>query len=64
LGWIPVDFYDGCLICDFDRQALHVTDHYYSGPFTNEMGRMFGSGRFTAPEEYELGAQIDERTTV
>ena len=28
------------------------------------MGRMFGSDRFMAPEEYELGARIDERTTV
>ncbi len=66
LGWIAVDFYDGCLIYDFDRQALHVMDldHYHFGPFTNEMGRMFGSGRFMAPEEYELGTQIDERTTV
>ena len=32
LGWIAVDFYDGCLINDFDRQALHVMDldHYHS----------------------------------
>ena len=28
------------------------------------MGRMFGSTRFMAPEELELGAVIDERTTV
>jgi hypothetical protein len=25
---------------------------------------MFGSSRFMAPEEFELGATIDERTTV
>ena len=25
---------------------------------------MFGSTRFMAPEEFELGARIDERTTV
>ena len=25
---------------------------------------MFGSTRYMAPEEFELGAQIDERTTV
>jgi serine/threonine-protein kinase len=30
----------------------------------NEMGRMFGSTRFMAPEEFELGALIDERTNV
>lgn len=28
------------------------------------MGRMFGSTRFMAPEEFELGAPIDQRTTV
>jgi serine/threonine-protein kinase len=30
----------------------------------NDMGRMFGSTRFMAPEEFELGARLDERTTV
>ena len=66
LGWIAVDFYDGCLIYDFDRQKLHVVDldHYCEAPFINEMGRMFGSSRFMAPEEFERGARIDERTTV
>ena len=28
------------------------------------MGRLFGSTRFMAPEEFERGATIDERTTV
>ena len=28
------------------------------------MGRMFGSRRFMAPEEFELGAPLDQRTTV
>ena len=48
LGWIAVDFYDGCLIYDFDHRELHVVDldHYCEGPFINEMGRMFGSSRF------------------
>ena len=66
LGWIAVDFYDGCLIYDFDRRELHVVDldHYCKAPFINEMGRMFGSSRFMAPEEFERGARIDERTTV
>ena len=39
-------------------------DHYRDRPFTNEMGRMFGSTRFMAPEEFELGAIIDEVTNV
>ena len=66
LGWVAVDFYDGCLIYNFDRQELHVVDldHYSKAPFINEMGRMFGSSRFMAPEEFERGAHIDERTTV
>jgi len=65
-GWIAVDFYDGCLIYDFKSGGLGVVDLdlYREGPFRNEMGRMFGSTRFMAPEEFELGALIDERTNV
>jgi hypothetical protein len=65
-GWIASDFYDGSLIYDFARRRMHVVDldSYRDGPFTNDMGRMFGSSRFMAPEEYVLGARIDERTTV
>ena len=65
LGWIAVDFYDGCLIYDFAAQRLGVMDldTYHQGPFINEMGRMFGSSRFMAPEEFERGAKIDQRTT-
>ena len=65
-GWIANDFYDGSMIYDFQRRELHVVDldTYHRGPFTNHMGRMFGSKRFMAPEEFELGAMIDERTTV
>ncbi|MXY94433.1 MAG: serine/threonine protein kinase [Caldilineaceae bacterium SB0664_bin_27] len=65
-GWIAVDFYDGCLIYDFASQELHVVDldMYRESPFVNEMGRMFGSSRYMAPEEFERGAAIDERTNV
>ena len=66
-GWVACDFYDGCVIYDFDRGDVpHIVDldHYQPGPFVNEMGRMFGSTRFMAPEEFTLGARIDERTTV
>lgn len=65
-GWIAVDFYDGGLMYDFERQVVHVIDldMYHLGAFTNQMGRMFGSTRFMAPEEFERGALIDERTTV
>ena len=66
LGWIANDFYDGSMIYDFERRRLYAVDldTYHPGPFVNDMGRMFGSRRFMAPEEFELGAIIDERTTV
>lgn len=65
-GWVACDFYDGSIIYDFanHRASLIDLDSYHLGPFTNDMGRMFGSTRFMAPEEFERGAQIDERTTV
>ncbi len=65
-GWIACDFYDGSVIYDFEREAVHLVDLdlYRRGPFVNEMGRMFGSTRFMAPEEFTRGARIDERTTV
>lgn len=66
VGWVACDLYDGCLIVDFsaNRLTLIDLDTYVRGPFFNEMGRMFGSDRFMAPEEYVLGAPIDQRTTV
>jgi serine/threonine protein kinase len=66
LGWVACDFYDGCLIYDFREHRMHVVDldTYRDAPFRNDMGRMFGSSRFMAPEEFQLGARIDERTTV
>ncbi len=65
-GWIANDFYDGSMIYNFERRKLHAVDldSYHRGPFTNSMGRMFGSTRFMSPEEFKLGAMIDERTTV
>lgn len=65
-GWVACDLYDGCLIFDFStgRLTLIDLDTYARGPFVNEMGRMFGSDRYMAPEEYVLGATIDQRTTV
>jgi hypothetical protein len=65
-GWIACDFYDGSIIHDFARRRTWLIDldSYHLGPFVNEMGRLFGSTRFMAPEEFERGARIDERTTV
>ena len=66
VGWIAVDFYLGSIIYDFGdhRVSLVDLDLYHSSPFTNKMGRMFGSRSLMAPEEFELGAQIDEATNV
>ncbi|HWA63009.1 MAG TPA: hypothetical protein VG939_16635 [Caulobacteraceae bacterium] len=65
-GWVACDFYDGAMMYDFAARRLRLIDldTYRRGAFVNEMGRMFGSTHFMAPEEFELGATIDERTTV
>ena len=65
VGWVPGDFYDGALLYDFGRRRLTAVDldSYHFGAHRNDMGRMFGSTRFMAPEEFSLGAPIDDRTT-
>ena len=65
-GWIACDLYDGSIMYDFTGHRTRVIDldSYHKGPFINEMGRLFGSTRFMAPEEFERGALNDERTTV
>jgi serine/threonine protein kinase, bacterial len=65
-GWVACDLYDGCLIVDLGTGSLKVVDldTYRRGPSVNDMGRMFGATRFMAPEEFELGAVLDERTTM
>lgn len=64
-GWVEGDFYDGSLLYDFDAWQLTVVDldDYRPGAYRNDMGRMFGSTRFMAPEQLELGADIDDSTT-
>ncbi|SLK13534.1 MULTISPECIES: serine/threonine-protein kinase [unclassified Paenibacillus] len=65
-GYVAVDFYDGSLIYDFDKQSMKICDIdlYRKGSFTNTMGRMWGSSRFMSPEEFELGAPMDGITNV
>jgi serine/threonine-protein kinase len=65
-GEVAGDFYDGCLLYDFTARRVTVVDldNYRCGPYRNEMGRMFGSTRFMAPEEFTRGALIDQRTSV
>ena len=63
--WVACDLYDSSMIIDFATLQLTVVDldSYHRGPSINTMGRMFGSDRYMAPEEYELGATLDQRTT-
>jgi serine/threonine-protein kinase len=65
-GFVAVDFYDGAIIYDFTRRAVHLCDldSYCPGPYLLQRDRQFGSTRFMAPEEWQRGARIDERTTV
>ncbi len=66
LNYVAIDFYDGSLIYDFETKRLTICDidFYRPKPYTNDMGRMWGSSRFMSPEEHEFGATIDSRTNV
>lgn len=66
LGLVAVDFWDGNLLIDFERDEAIVCDIdlYRKRPAFNDRGRMKGSSRFLSPEEYTLGAALDEATTV
>jgi len=65
-GYVAIDFYDGCLMYDFPSGEIKIcdVDLYRRRPYRNLMGRLWGSTRFMAPEEFTLGAEIDERTNV
>jgi len=65
-GYVAIDFYDGSILYDFDagRTTICDIDFYRPGPWLNGMGRMWGSSRFMSPEEFTLGATIDEITNV
>ncbi|UOQ86572.1 protein kinase domain-containing protein [Gracilibacillus salinarum] len=64
--YVAVDFYDGSILYDFENNVTKICDIdlYKQKPFTNNMGRLWGSSRFMSPEEFEMGAAIDERTNV
>ncbi|WP_211745666.1 serine/threonine protein kinase [Paenibacillus sp. Marseille-Q4541] len=65
-GYVAIDFYDGSILYDFHSNTTKICDIdvYQKKPFINEMGRLWGSSRFMSPEEFELGATIDEITNV
>jgi len=65
-GYVAIDFYDGSILYDFMHHHTKICDIdvYASQPYINTMGRLWGSTRFMSPEEFELGAVIDEVTNV
>jgi len=65
-GFVASDFYDGCIIYDFDgaQTFLCDLDEYRPGPWKLERDRAYGSTRFMAPEEFRRGATIDHVTNV
>jgi aminoglycoside phosphotransferase (APT) family kinase protein len=65
-GYVAIDFYDSSIMYDFsDKKTIICDIDFYSKiPYINNIGRMWGSSRFMSPEEFELGATIDEITNV
>lgn len=65
-NYVAIDFYDGSIMYDFEkgRTVICDIDFFREMPCVNDMGRMWGSSLFQAPEEYRLGAAIDEVTNV
>ena len=65
-NYVAIDFYDGSVLYDFEsgKTTICDIDFFRKRPCINDMGRMWGSSRFQSPEEYQLGAFIDEVTNV
>lgn len=66
-GYVAVDFYDGSIMYDFNTNTTTICDidFFRKKPTFNDMGEnYFGTKRLKAPEEYILGATIDEATNV
>lgn len=66
-GYAAVDFYDGSLLYNFqtDRLTICDIDLFQRAPAVNDKGAdWYGTKRLKAPEEYEPGGVIDERTAV
>ena len=65
-GLVAVDFTDEHVLLDFSSGLSRVCDIdlYKPRPAFNTLGRMPGSNRFLAPEEFIMGEELDESTTV
>lgn len=64
--YTAIDFYDGSIMYNSETKKTVICDidFFRKSPTVNDMGRMWGSSIFMSPEEYELGAAIDEITNV
>jgi serine/threonine-protein kinase len=66
-NYVAVDFYDSSIIYDFnnDNVTFCDIDLFRKMPTKNDLGKdYFGTKRLKAPEENELGAVIDEQTSL
>ncbi|MBR5904378.1 MAG: serine/threonine protein kinase [Alphaproteobacteria bacterium] len=66
-GYVAVDFYDSSIIYDFENDEVTFCDIdlFRKMPTVNDLGKdYFGTKRLKAPEENELGAVIDEQTSL
>lgn len=65
-NYMAIDFYDGSIMYDSEsgKTTICDIDFFRKQPCSNDMGRMWGSSLFQSPEEFRLGAVIDEITNV
>ena len=65
-NYLAVDFYDGSIMYNPKTRKTTICDidFFRRLPTQNDMGRMWGSSKFQAPEEYVLGAALDTATNV
>lgn len=65
--YVAVDFYDGSIMYDFSTNTTTICDidFFMKKPVVNNIGQeWFGTKRLKSPEEYIMGARIDEDTNV
>lgn len=66
-NYVAIDFYDGSIMYDFQRDATTICDidFFRKNPVINDMGEDFwGTKRLKSPEEYLYDASIDTVTNV
>ncbi len=65
-NYVAIDFYDGSIMYDVESKKTTICDidFFRKQPCINDMGHMYGSMLFQSPEEFKLGAVIDEVTNV